>query len=138
MSFAWFRAMLRLTLTKPREAGALVVEMGWPMQGLWIALMLVSVLLSLLVSAVFYVAPLPPGEMGELIQLSPAYHTPLLFALLNWAQALIGIGTARVLLTLAYIVTRNLWVSAGAHVLNDWTGFLFAFAVGHAPIGTTA
>jgi hypothetical protein len=56
----------------------------------------------------------------------------------NWAQALIGIGTARVLLTLAYIVTRNLWVSAGAHVLNDWTGFLFAFAVGHAPIGTTA
>ena len=64
MSFAWFRAMLRLTLTKPREAGALVVEMGWPMQGLWIALMLVSVLLSLLVSGVFYVAPLPPGEMG--------------------------------------------------------------------------
>jgi hypothetical protein len=91
MSFAWFRAMLRLTLTKPREAGALVVEMGWPMQGLWIALMLVSVLLSLLVSAVFYVAPLPPGEMGELIQLSPAYHTPLLFALLNWAQALISV-----------------------------------------------
>jgi membrane protease YdiL (CAAX protease family) len=54
----------------------------------------------------------------------------------NWSQALIGIGAARVFLTLAYIATRNLWVSAGAHILNDWAGFLMAFAVGHAPIGT--
>jgi membrane protease YdiL (CAAX protease family) len=54
----------------------------------------------------------------------------------NWAQALIGIGSARVLLTLAYIATRNLWVSSGAHILNDWSGFLFAFAVGHAPMGS--
>ena len=53
----------------------------------------------------------------------------------NWAQALLGIGTARLFLTLAYIASRNLWVSAGAHVLNDWAGFLFAFAAGHAPIG---
>ncbi|MCQ0971976.1 CPBP family intramembrane metalloprotease [Paracoccus sp. TK19116] len=53
----------------------------------------------------------------------------------NWAQALIGIGSARVVLTLAYVVTRSLWVSAGAHVLNDWTGFLAAFAFGHLPIG---
>lgn len=41
----------------------------------------------------------------------------------NWAQALIGIGAARILLTLAYVATRNLWVSAGAHILNDWTEF---------------
>lgn len=54
----------------------------------------------------------------------------------NWGQALIGIGSARVLLTLAYIVTRNLWVSSGAHILNDWSGFLFVFAFGHAPIGS--
>lgn len=53
----------------------------------------------------------------------------------HWGQTLLGIGTARVFLTLAYIATRNLWVSAGAHILNDWTGFLFAFAAGHAPIG---
>lgn len=52
----------------------------------------------------------------------------------NWGQALLGIGTARVFLTLAYIVTRNLWVSAGAHILNDWIGFLIGFAAGHAPI----
>ncbi|MBL4919107.1 CPBP family intramembrane glutamic endopeptidase [Szabonella alba] len=54
----------------------------------------------------------------------------------HWGQALIGIGAARVFLTLAYIVTRNLWVSAGAHILNDWTGFLITFAMGHAPIAT--
>lgn len=54
----------------------------------------------------------------------------------NWGQALLGIGSARVFLTLAYIATRNLWVSAGAHVLNDWTGFFFAFSAGHAPVGS--
>lgn len=54
----------------------------------------------------------------------------------HWAQALIGIGAARVFLTLAFLVTRNLWVSAGAHILNDWSGFIFAFVIGHAPIAT--
>ncbi|CZT37285.1 CPBP family intramembrane glutamic endopeptidase [Rhizobium sp. 9140] len=52
----------------------------------------------------------------------------------HWAQSLIGIGFARVILTLAYIVTRNLWVSAGAHIINDWTGFIFMFEFGHVPI----
>ncbi|MCS4245653.1 membrane protease YdiL (CAAX protease family) [Rhizobium sp. BIGb0125] len=49
----------------------------------------------------------------------------------HWAQSLIGIGFARVILTLAYIVTRNLWVSAGAHIINDWTGFVLMFEFGH-------
>lgn len=48
----------------------------------------------------------------------------------NWAQALVGIGSARILLTLAYIVTRNIWISTGAHIVNDWTGFLLIFATG--------
>ena len=38
----------------------------------------------------------------------------------NWAQAILIIGSARIALTLAYIRTKNLWVSAGAHVINDW------------------
>jgi len=49
---------------------------------------------------------------------------------------MIGIRSARVILTLAYAVTRNLWVSAGAHILNDWSGFLTAFAVAQLPIAT--
>lgn len=38
----------------------------------------------------------------------------------NVAQALIVIGVARLVLTLAYIRTKNLWVSTGAHIVNDW------------------
>lgn len=54
----------------------------------------------------------------------------------HWAQSLIGIGFARVILTFAYIFTRNLWVSAGAHIVNDWTGFFLMFEFGHVPINT--
>jgi membrane protease YdiL (CAAX protease family) len=38
----------------------------------------------------------------------------------NWVQCLLVIGTARLVLSLAYIKTKNLWVSSGAHILNDW------------------
>jgi uncharacterized protein len=40
----------------------------------------------------------------------------------NWdfAQCVLIIGTARLMLSLAYIKTKNLWVSSGAHILNDW------------------
>lgn len=52
----------------------------------------------------------------------------------NWPQALLGIGVARILLTLAFVATRNLWVSTGAHVVNDWSGFLLAYAAGPMPV----
>lgn len=45
----------------------------------------------------------------------------------NIVQCLGIIGTARVVMTLAYLVTRNLWVSTIAHVTNDWALFLFSF-----------
>ncbi|WP_062464060.1 CPBP family intramembrane glutamic endopeptidase [Demequina soli] len=41
----------------------------------------------------------------------------------NVLQCLLYIALARVLLTLAYVVTRNLWVSTGAHIVNDWAMF---------------
>ena len=43
----------------------------------------------------------------------------------NWnlLQVLMLIGLARLILTLAYIKTKNIWVSTGAHILNDWTSF---------------
>jgi len=44
----------------------------------------------------------------------------------NIAQALGGVGVARLVLTLPYIMTKNLWVSTGAHVLNDWVTFSLA------------
>lgn len=38
----------------------------------------------------------------------------------NILQCLVLIGLSRLVLTLAYFVTKNLWVSSGAHILNDW------------------
>lgn len=45
----------------------------------------------------------------------------------NIVQCLGIIGTARVVMTLAYLVTRNLWVSTIAPITNDWALFLFSF-----------
>jgi membrane protease YdiL (CAAX protease family) len=53
----------------------------------------------------------------------------------NVVQCFGAIGTARLVLTLAYALTRNLWVSVTAHVANDWSLFLMSFAGGHLPIG---
>ncbi|KGD63321.1 amino terminal protease [Alcanivorax nanhaiticus] len=43
----------------------------------------------------------------------------------NWnlLQCLVVIGSARLVLSLAYIRTKNIWVSTGAHVINDWAIF---------------
>jgi len=48
----------------------------------------------------------------------------------NWnlIQCLVVIGTARLVLTIPYMITKNLWVSAGAHILNDWLIFGIAIA----------
>lgn len=52
----------------------------------------------------------------------------------NIMQCLFTIGTARIVLTLAYLLTRNLWVSSLAHIINDWTLFLVSFGFSHGPI----
>jgi uncharacterized protein len=41
----------------------------------------------------------------------------------NLVQCIVVIGTARIVLTLAWILTKNIWVSTGAHVINDWVLF---------------
>lgn len=38
----------------------------------------------------------------------------------NLIQCLLLIGSARLILSLGYLMSRNVWVSTGAHVLNDW------------------
>ncbi|MFD4182554.1 CPBP family intramembrane glutamic endopeptidase [Rhodococcus sp. NPDC058514] len=52
----------------------------------------------------------------------------------NFAQAFIVIGGARLVLTLAYIRTKNLWVSTGAHIINDWVMFTVSIIGGAALI----
>lgn len=41
----------------------------------------------------------------------------------NWVQCIVIIGTARIVLTMAWLRTKNIWVSTGAHILNDWLIF---------------
>ncbi len=38
----------------------------------------------------------------------------------NLVQCIVVIGSARMVLTLPWIVTKNIWVSTGAHIVNDW------------------
>ena len=38
----------------------------------------------------------------------------------NFVQCVVIIGTARLVLTLPWILTKNIWVSTGAHIINDW------------------
>jgi membrane protease YdiL (CAAX protease family) len=41
----------------------------------------------------------------------------------NLIQCIVVIGTARMVLTLPWILTKNIWVSTGAHIINDWLLF---------------
>ncbi len=38
----------------------------------------------------------------------------------NLIQCIVVIGSARMVLTLPWILTKNIWVSTGAHIINDW------------------
>ncbi len=47
----------------------------------------------------------------------------------NVLQVLSGVGIARLVLTIPYIITKNIWVWTGAHILNDWAFFGFALVM---------
>ena len=72
------------------------------------------------------------------IAVSTACFSALHLSTYNWnfVQCLVVIGSARLVLTASYLVTRNLWVSFVAHLINDWSIFVFVFARSHVPIGT--
>jgi membrane protease YdiL (CAAX protease family) len=54
----------------------------------------------------------------------------------NVVQCLVVIGSARLVLTWAYVSTKNIWVSTGAHIINDWT--LISMTVFVAPLAAAA
>lgn len=47
----------------------------------------------------------------------------------HFFQALVGVGVARLILTLAYIRTKNILVSTGSHILDDFSLFTFTLIV---------
>ena len=54
----------------------------------------------------------------------------------NVVQCLVVIGSARLVLTWAYVWTKNIWVSTGAHIINDFT--LISMTVFVAPLAAAA
>jgi CAAX protease family protein len=54
----------------------------------------------------------------------------------NLIQSILVIGTARMVLTLAWILTKNIWVSTGAHIVNDWLLFTLSL-LGAGLVGMT-
>lgn len=51
----------------------------------------------------------------------------------NIIQTFFVIGSARLILLLPYIMTKNIWTSTGAHVLNDWMLFTIALLSNTTP-----
>ncbi len=86
-----FKPLFRLMLTRPKKAGALMIDLGVPSQALWMALTLISVSVSLLASGLLHMVPLPDVEMGLLVRNSLPYTSPLLFALANWGNAALSV-----------------------------------------------
>lgn len=41
----------------------------------------------------------------------------------HYAQAIIGLVPVRLVLLMPYIITKNIWVSTGVHIVNDWVIF---------------
>ena len=50
----------------------------------------------------------------------------------NLVQCVVVIGSARLVLSWAYVWSKNIWVSTGAHIFNDWT--LIASTIFLAPL----
>lgn len=71
---------------------------------------------------------LPIGRKGAIV--GAWVISSLLFGLIhlptyqwNLLQCIVVIGSARMVLTLPWILTKNIWVSTGAHIANDWVLF---------------
>ncbi|WP_306150954.1 Yip1 family protein [Roseovarius sp. MMSF_3281] len=91
MVFADWKALFFVTLKTPKEAARHLLALDLPAQALWMALTLVSVVTSMVFAGLLQMAPMPAADMGELIRGTPAYDAPLIFALLQWARAVVSV-----------------------------------------------
>ena len=79
------------TMRDPRSGAARILGMNLPVQALWIALSLISVITSGVVAALVQAAPIPEGELGEILKASPVYSSPLIFAVMQWGRAVLSV-----------------------------------------------
>lgn len=86
-----WKALFVLTLKAPRDGAQQVLSLNVPAQALWMALSLVSIVTSMIFAGLLQLAPMPQDEMGDLVRTMPAYDAPLIFALLQWARAVVTV-----------------------------------------------
>jgi len=91
MNVTALKPLLLTTIRDPRGGAAQVLAMKLPAQALWIALTLVSVVTSGVVAALVQAAPMPPGDLGRLLETSPVYSSPLIFAVMQWGRAVLSV-----------------------------------------------
>lgn len=91
MNSAAFAPIFRLSLQNPREAAKHVIAIGLPERALWIALSLVVVLTSLVMSGLMQVAPLQDDELSQVLALSPVYNYPLVLTAIRLGQAVLAV-----------------------------------------------
>lgn len=91
MNSAVFAPIFRLSLHNPREAAKHVIAMGLPERALWLALSLVVVLTSLVMSGLLQAVPMPEDDLSQALMTSPGYSSPLLLTAIRLAQAFLSI-----------------------------------------------
>lgn len=91
MTLSMLKSLFLLTLKAPKAAGAQFISLQLPVQGLWLALSLVSVVTSLIFAALMQVAAVGEDQFSELMRQSPAHSAPLILALLQWGRAVLSV-----------------------------------------------
>lgn len=78
-------------LTRPRQAAQDIIAFNLPTQVLWMALALISITLSAMVSGLFHAVPIPDEATAQAVQSMMFYDAPLGFAVLNLGNAVLSI-----------------------------------------------
>ncbi|MFN3208475.1 MAG: Yip1 family protein [Roseovarius sp.] len=91
MTASVLKPLFLTTIRQPRDGAARMLSLRLPAQALWIALSLISVVTSAVVAALVQAAPMPPGELGRLVEASPVYSSPLIFAAMQWGRAVLSV-----------------------------------------------
>ncbi len=91
MSAFSIKDLFRTTLTRPRTGAKDIIALNFSTQVLWMALTLISITMSAMVSGMFHMMPLPADPAGEVIRSMLFYSSPIGFALLNLGNAVLSI-----------------------------------------------
>ncbi|MEM7073630.1 MAG: Yip1 family protein [Pseudomonadota bacterium] len=78
-------------LRSPRDAARQAIALGVQERAVWIALALVVVLTSLIMSMLLRIVPIPDDEFGQLLLTSPVFTSPVLAAIIRMGQAMLAI-----------------------------------------------